>query len=251
MSIIKDLAELIRSTPENIFFTGAGISTKSGIPDYRSPSSGLWTRPEAVKAVDISGFMESPKTFYEVFSGELYEPFAAAKPNIAHKYIAQIESAGKSMGVITQNIDGLHKKAGSRNIYELHGTMSTSSCLSCNTEMKTSIVFDKFMFDKKQPQCPCGGIIKPDITFFGEALPETALNGAFLASEECSLMIVVGSSLSVMPAAMLPKHAKDNGSKLVIINKTETPLDYMADIVINIDIAEVFSELKELWKNPA
>lgn len=248
MNKIKQLSELLLNTDKSIFFTGAGISTESGIPDYRSPGSGLWTRPDAVKAVEISGFLENPKTFYEVFSGELFAPFAKAEPNRGHRFMAKLEQAGKCMGVITQNIDGLHKKAGSENIYELHGTMSSCSCIDCGGIFASSDIFDKFILDNECPECRCGGIIKPDITFFGEALPEEALNGAFQAAAECSVMVVAGSSLSVMPAAMLPKYAKDHGAKLVIINKTETSLDYMADIVINMGIGEVFSELENIWK---
>jgi len=249
MNEINQLAELLANTDKTIFFTGAGISTESGIPDYRSPNSGLWTKPDAVKAVDINSFLENPKIFYEVFSGELYNPFANAKPNIAHKFIAELENLNKSMGVITQNIDGLHKKAGSENIYELHGTMNTCSCMTCGAQILTNSVFDKFLLDKEKPVCGCGGVIKPDIVFFGESLPEATINGAFQASAACSLMVVVGSSLTVMPAAMLPNYAKDHGAKLVIINMTETPLDYMADIVINKGVGEVFGELMTLWKN--
>lgn len=248
MSDVQRLAELIENNPDNLFFTGAGISTESGIPDYRSPGSGLWTKPDAVKVIDIRGFLDDPLLFYKVFSGDLYAPFAHAEPNTAHKYISDLEKAGRSLGVVTQNIDGLHKKAGSRTIYELHGTMYTSACISCGAEFMTDAVFDRFMLEGQTPECSCGGVIKPDIVFFGEALPENALNGAFAACEECSLLIVTGSSLSVMPANMLPRHAKDHGAKLAIINRDETPLDYMADIVINKGIGEVFRELDRIWK---
>jgi len=248
MNNIQTLAELIKNNPENMFFTGAGISTESGIPDYRSKNSGLWERVDASKLIDINGFLENPKLFYEFFSGDLFAPFTHAEPNIAHRYISMLETQGASMGVITQNIDGLHTKAGSETVYELHGTMNSTSCITCGAEFSTNSVFDKFMLDGKTPECACGGVVKPDIVFFGEPLPETVLSNAFMKATECSLMVVVGSSLSVMPANLLPKHASDHGAKLVIINKTETPLDYMADIVINNSIGEVFTELDEIWK---
>lgn len=248
MNDVKRLADLIRQCPENIFFTGAGVSTESGIPDYRSPESGLWNRPEAAKAADIQSFMENPKAFYEVFSGTLYAPFAHAEPNVAHLFMSMLEERGESLGVITQNIDGLHAKAGTRNLFELHGTMSTCSCTACGASFDTAAVFDKFMMDGLQPECACGGIIKPDIIFFGEALPEKALNASLAECAGARLLIVAGSSLTVMPANLLPKYAKDHGAGLVIINKTETPLDYAADIVINKGIGEVFTELYEIWK---
>ena len=248
MDGIKLLAELIRDCPENIFFTGAGISTESGIPDYRSPGSGLWTKPEAARAVEIRGFLENPRAFYEVFSGSLYAPFAHAEPNIAHRYIAMLEASGFSDGVITQNIDGLHKRAGSETVYELHGTMSSSSCVVCGKHYETDQVFDRFLLDGACPECGCGGVIKPDIVFFGETLPEEVLADAFAAAAACRLFIVAGSSLSVMPANLLPRYAKEHGAELVIINKTETPLDYMASTVINKGIGEVFTELDKLWK---
>jgi len=249
MSDIKILAELIAGNPKNIFFTGAGVSTESGIPDYRSAENGLWNRPETQKVTDINGFMENPLLFYRIFSEELYTPFSKALPNKAHKYMAHLEKSGHSLGVITQNIDGLHKMAGSENVYELHGTMSVSSCVSCCRKFSSADVFDKFISDGAEPACDdCGKTIRPDIVFFGESLPEHALSGAFQAAAECTLFIVAGSSLAVMPANMLPRHAKEHGAKLVIINMTETPLDYMADIVINSGTGKVFGELFDIWK---
>jgi len=250
MSDIKLLAELIRYNPKNIFFTGAGISTESGIPDYRSPESGLWNRVASSKLVEIDGFTANPRLFYEVFSETLFTPFNEANPNIAHEYISKLEQIGHTLGVITQNIDGLHIKADSKKVYELHGTMETSSCITCVASYKTSGIFEKFIMDGKTPECACGGTVKPDIVFFGESLPEDTLQRAFELSAACSLFIVAGSSLSVVPANMMPKYAKDNGAKLVIINKAETPLDYIADIVINKRVGEVFTELDRLWKKP-
>lgn len=248
MSNVQKLADLIADNPYNIFFTGAGISTESGIPDYRSPKSGLWERLDASKLIEIDGFMMNPKQFYQVFSGDLFAPFTHAEPNIAHRFISLLEKQKSTKAVITQNIDGLHRKAGSENVMELHGTMSTSSCVSCGAEYSTPAIFDKFMLDGETPECACGSIIKPDIIFFGEALPSDVLQESFELSAGCTLMIVVGSSLAVMPANLLPKYAKDHGAKLVIINQAETPLDYLADIVINKSIGEVFTELNNIWK---
>jgi len=248
MSKIQKLAETLADNPYTIFFTGAGVSTDSGIPDYRSPKSGLWNRVDSSKLIELDGFMKNPKQFYKFFSGDLYAPFAHAEPNIAHKFIAKLEKLNNCKAVITQNIDGLHREAGSKNVMELHGTMSTSSCILCKTSYNTDSIFDKFMLDGLTPVCACGNIIKPDIVFFGESLPEDLLAESFELAAGCTLMVVAGSSLSVMPANLLPKYAKDHGAKLVIINKTETPLDYTADIVINKSIGEVFTELSKIWK---
>ena len=248
MNSVQKLAEMIADNPYNIFFTGAGISTESGIPDYRSPKSGLWERMDADKLIEIDGFLMNPKQFYQVFSGDLFAPFTHAEPNIAHKFISKLEQQKASKAVITQNIDGLHRKAGSENVMELHGTMNTASCVACRAEYDTNAVFDKFMMDGATPECACGGVIKPDIIFFGESLPQEVLAESLELAAGCTLMIVVGSSLAVMPANLLPKYAKDHGAELVIINQTETPLDYIADIVINISIGEVFTELNNIWK---
>ncbi|ADD69579.1 Silent information regulator protein Sir2 [Denitrovibrio acetiphilus DSM 12809] len=248
MDNVRKLARLIADNPYNVFFTGAGASTESGIPDYRSEGSGLWNRIDSSKLISLKGFLENPKGFYEVFSGGLFAPFAHAEPNVAHMFIAMLEEQKASKAVITQNIDGLHRKAGSFNICELHGSMETSSCIICGKSFSTAEVFDKFMLDGATPECTCGNIVKPDIVFFGESLPKDVLEESFELAAGCTLMIVAGSSLEVMPANLLPKYAKDHGALLVIINKTETPLDYTADIVINKGIGEVFTELNNIWK---
>jgi NAD-dependent deacetylase len=232
---IAAAADMIARTRNVVVFTGAGISTESGIPDFRSPG-GIWTRFDP-EDFTIQKFLSSPETRKKQWSilleGGL---FANAEPNRAHLAVAELEKIGRLICVITQNVDNLHKKAGNapETVYELHGNMRWLKCITCDARYPVGDVVDKFRAKEDVPSCErCQGILKPDVVFFGEMLPERTLKDATSHATRCELMIVIGSSLVVYPAAYMPMYAKEAGAKLVIINNTPTAFDDAADVVIH------------------
>jgi len=243
MDKIKQLAELIKNAKKIACLTGAGMSTESGIPDYRS-TSGLYRTLTSEEVFDIDRFNRNPSEFYKVI-GPLYCSIVEAQPNAGHLALAELESKfGKNVSVATQNIDGLHQKAGSSKVFEVHGTMHTLTCRKCGAQ----IVSDDYLPLFKNGEtlyCKCGGVFKPDITFYGESLPEKAFSDAIRAFRCCDLAIVLGTSLVVYPAASLPSQ-KPFSSKLVIINRSETSMDEEADLVINDSIGGVLPKALEL-----
>jgi len=242
---INELRKLLIEAGKIVFFTGAGISTESGIPDFRSPDTGLWSKYSDLDFISIDGFKRNPDKFYQFALGT-FDIIFQAQPNIAHYFIAELEKNGKVSAVITQNIDGLHQKAGSQNVLQLHGDLTHSLCLKCNEKFSTRRMFKIAKDTGKAPVCPqCGGIIKPDVVFFGESLPADTLEKSVEYSKNCDLFIVMGSSLVVMPAALLPGYAKEAGAKVVILNKTPTPYDSLADIVIHDKLSNVVNKLKD------
>jgi len=232
--LVDSFLELLRSAKYVVALTGAGISTPSGIPDFRSPT-GLYSKyPEDI--FDIEYFYRDPKGFYR-FCKEVLLPMAEVKPNLAHLMLAKLENKGILKVTITQNIDGLHQKAGSKSVIELHGSVYEYCCTRCNKRYSISSV--KQMIDSSElPLCGCSGLIRPKIVFFGESLPEKALQDAQEHASRCDLMIVMGSSLVVYPAAQLPFIAKSNGAKVVIVNKGETGFDDLCDIKIEEDLCD-------------
>jgi NAD-dependent deacetylase len=231
---IIQAANLILHAGNVVVFTGAGISTESGIPDFRSPG-GIWTRFDP-EDFTIQKFLSSPETrkkqWQILLEGGL---FVDAKPNRAHLAVAELEEIGKLDCIITQNVDNLHQKAGNspEKIYELHGNMRWLKCMSCDERYPVSDVIEKFRASEEVPGCErCQGILKPDVVFFGELLPEWTLKNATAHASRCDLMIVIGSSLVVYPAAYMPEYAKEGGAKLAIINNTPTSFDDVADVVI-------------------
>ena len=246
MENLKELASLIESSEKIVFFTGAGISTESGIPDFRSPESGLWNDKNMEDFFGIDNFLNKPEEFYELFMRK-FEMFLRAEPNPSHNFITELERKGKVLSVITQNIDGLHQKSGTKNLIELHGNITNAYCLKCNNQIKTKQTFNMIKKGINPPLCPvCNGLIKPDVVFFGENLPAKALDDAVEKSKQGDLFIVMGSSLVVMPAALMPGYAKSAGVKVVILNKMPTPYDSMADIVINEKLGTIIKNIKEL-----
>ncbi|WP_022851473.1 SIR2 family NAD-dependent protein deacylase [Limisalsivibrio acetivorans] len=244
MDSIAELQTLLDESGRIIFFTGAGISTESGIPDYRSPGTGLWRNLGAGEGLGIDDFNENPAAFYETFT-PLYDVFRNAQPNSGHSFMARMQQTGRLKSVITQNIDGLHARAGSVIVRELHGTLETSSCMKCGMSFATKKVFRWVSDGMNPPLCPsCNGVIKPDVVFFGEELPADTIDNAVKDSMECDLFVVAGSSLAVMPAALMPGYAKSAGAAVVIINNMPTPYDTMAQLVIHNPIGEVISELE-------
>ncbi|MEM3927379.1 MAG: NAD-dependent deacylase [Archaeoglobaceae archaeon] len=255
MDLIRRVAEDLVEASYVIAFTGAGISTESGIPDFRGPS-GIWTRdPEAEKrAYEIYGkFLRDPREYWrEALKSPLYSLLEKAEPNPAHKALAELESMGILMCVITQNIDCLHQKAGSRNVIEFHGSVSKLRCVRCGSR------FDKRSFidvieSQLVPECKnCGSALKLDVVHFTEPIPADVYIKSFEEAMKCDLMLVCGTSAVVYPAAELPRVAKRNGAKVIEINLEETPLtfegvsDYIIKGRVGENLPKIVEEVKKL-----
>ena len=244
--LIERAIALLRQARHAVALTGAGISTPSGIPDYRSPKSGLWeTAADMMEVASAYGFRHHPQTFYDWLK-PLLLVIRAAQPNPAHIALAQLESAGKLKGVITQNIDLLHGRAGSANVYEVHGHLREIVCPACHYILPAEPALDAFVETGKIPRCGrCHHIMKPNVVLFGEMLPWNAMKAAQHHARSADLMLVAGSSLEVAPAGDLPLTAVNNGARLIVINYQETHLDHRADVIIRADLAEVLPRLAQ------
>ncbi len=245
-TLIAEAAALLRSAKHAVALTGAGISTPSGIPDFRTPDSGVWSQvPDPMEVASIYAFKRWPQRFYD-WLHPLAERLLEAQPNAAHLALARMEQVGRIKGVITQNIDLLHTKAGSQKVYEVHGHMRQLTCISCFAQFPSEQYMPDFLATGAVPRCPtCGGVLKPDIILYGEMLPIGVLNKAQLQTRICDLMMVVGSSLEVAPAGDFPLLAKQTGAKVIIINLQETYFDDIADVVIHADVLDVLPRLAE------
>ncbi|MBH63666.1 MAG: NAD-dependent deacetylase [Alphaproteobacteria bacterium] len=237
------LRELVHGARRIVVFTGAGISTESGIPDFRSPG-GLWTLN---KPIDFSDFIVSEEMRRENWRRkiEVDKTMKIAEPNRGHLAVAALVSRGIASAVITQNVDGLHQKSGvpDEQVIELHGNSTYATCLDCNTRYELEAIKSAFEIDETLPTCTfCGGIIKQATISFGQAMPVEAMQRAQEATLDCDLFLTIGSSLVVYPAAGFPVLAKDNGSTLVILNRDATDLDTFADLVINDEIGPTLSD---------
>ena len=244
---IKRAAELIRISSKIVVFTGAGVSTESGIPDFRSPG-GIWSR---YQPVDFGEFLASKEARerYWIRSRETYPALAQAQPNAAHKAIVELERMGKLDCVITQNIDGLHQKAGNspEKVIELHGNTHWVECLNCNHWSPRSQWQQVLESGVTVPDCPdCGGILKVHTVSFGQPMPERETRQAMKHSKQCDLFIVVGSSLVVYPAAQMPADAVNAGARLVIVNLTPTYIDDYADALIRDKAGPALTKIIEL-----
>jgi len=238
MEKIDRLQKIIDESKSIVFFSGAGISTLSGIKDFRS-KDGLYNikykyPPELI--LSSSFFYEKTKEFYEFYKDKLNA--LNVKPNIVHKYFYELEKKGKLKSIITQNIDGLHTKAGNKKVYELHGTIYKNHCIKCGKFYDANYVFNS----KDIPICTCGGTIKPDVVLYGESLPEYDYNNAIYDITHSDTLIIAGSSLTVYPACGMINLF--NGKNLVIINRDKTDFDNIATLVINDDLKKVFEKLK-------
>ncbi len=242
---INKAADLISRTNKVVVFTGAGISTESGIPDFRGPG-GLWTRYDP-DDFTISNFLQSDRTRKKLWQGMLDGGLMdEATPNAAHLALVELEKMGKLVSLVTQNVDNLHQKAGNNPalIRELHGNMQMLICLNCKRRYPVNIIRDKFADSENVPACEsCMGILKPDVVFFGEALPQDILSQAMMEANQCEVMLVIGSSLVVYPAAYVPVQAKQAGAKLIIVNKGPTEQDHLADIRIDAPAGEVMIKM--------
>lgn len=226
------LKKIIDESDNIVFFGGAGVSVPSGIPDFRS-SNGLYSKnPEYLLSIDY--FNEDKEGFSEFYKKNLV--YLDAKPNKAHMFLTKLEKIGKLKAVITQNIDNLHQLAGTKNVIELHGSLYRQYCIKCK---KKYTIYD-VMKDKGISRCSCGGVIRPDITLYGEMLDYTSSSRAIKYIQNADVLIVAGTSLSVYPAAGYIRYF--NGRKLVLINMTKTNMDYIADLVIYDDIEKVLGE---------
>ena len=241
---IQQFADMILSTDKIVAFTGAGISAESGIPTFRG-EDGVWKKYDPEKVASINSFYENPANYWE-FAREFESKFLDVKPSPAHLAIGQLERMGRLLGVITQNVDGLHQKAGNTNVVELHGNTSVVKCLDCGKEYRREDVF-QMLNDAIPPVCECGSVyLKPDAIFFGEPLPQKALNQAIELAGKCDLMIVVGSSLVVYPAAEIPLIAKRSGASMVLINLDATPYDDIFDLRFYSRASDVLPDVVEM-----
>jgi NAD-dependent deacetylase len=238
---ITELKKIISTSDKIVAFTGAGFSADSGISTFRG-AGGLWSKYDPSIYADINLFMQDPTYYWNFFKDERYPVIKKAKPNEGHYALVELEKRGKIYRVITQNIDGLHQVAGQSDVIELHGNTRKINCLNCE---KTYTLDETYELLQRElpPRCTCGGVLKTGTVLFGEPLPQYALDMATIASKNCGMFLVLGSSLVVYPAASMPRIAKKSGAKLVIINIDPTPLDSIADIVINDNAAQVLSEL--------
>jgi len=242
---IEFAAELFCRSERAVVLTGAGLSTASGIPDFRSEGSGLWSREEPLETASLHTFRTHPEKFYQWFRPLASQIFEAA-PNAAHLALAGLEKAGCVRSVITQNIDMLHQKAGTGHVIELHGTLQTLSCTQCFQQVESKPYLKPFVEKGEIPHCPhCGAVLKPDVILFGEQLPQKAWFEAQRESRACDLMLVAGSSLEVMPAAGLPMQALDHGAHLVIINNSATYINVRADVIIQEDVTDIIPAIVE------
>ncbi|MHA1831577.1 MAG: SIR2 family NAD-dependent protein deacylase [Candidatus Helarchaeota archaeon] len=246
------LAELIIKSKYTVVLTGAGISTESGIPDFRSPGTGLWESVDPIEFGSIEGFQSNQGNFFEL-AKKLAPVIFSAKPNKGHKALAKLEKMGFIKAIITQNIDGLHQRAHSKNVIEVHGNLRDCYCMNCKRKFDIWVLAEKF-FEKGEliPKCDvCGGTLRPDVVMFGELLPEKAVNEAFKHAEKCDLLIVVGSSLVVSPINFLPSKALMHDAKLVIINwglAADTHFDSRATLIIRGKAGDILPRVLEKVK---
>lgn len=239
---IQQAAEMISKSASTVALTGAGVSTKSGIPDFRGPD-GLWTKVDPAKFASVNGFLSDPKGWWEM-ALEMAPTVINAKPNPSHTMLAKLEKMGLLDCLVTQNVDGLHQKAGSKNVLEVHGSLFSATCTVCQIQVDRKYL-EKAMKKRQIPaMCPtCGGLLKLDTVFFGEALPQKTLGAAVEAARNCQLLLAVGSYLVVYPVATLPTIATQSGAKFIIINQEPTPLDQMADLVFHAEAGETLTQI--------
>lgn len=237
MKNLETLRTWVRESKRIVFFGGAGVSTESGIPDFRSVD-GLYSQkfdypPETI--ISHSFYLQDPSYFFR-FYREKMMPLGFA-PNITHQKLAQWEQEGKLLGVVTQNIDGLHQKAGSKAVYELHGSILRNYCVKCGKFYNADFVKSH----PDIPRCQCGGIVKPDVVLYEESLDGNTIEGAIRAIQSADLLIVAGTSLTVYPAAGLVNYYR--GNRMVLINRDATPYDHQADLVFHQSLGEIFEKL--------
>jgi len=236
-SRLAEARALIRSSRRILAFTGAGVSTPSGIPDFRSPG-GVWSRFQPVTIQEFMASDEGRRRYWEM-RRLMWPDFVRARPNVVHEALARLEGDGRLLGVVTQNIDGLHQLGGCRKVVELHGTNRRVECMSCHHEADMAAV-QATLLQGEVPSCAvCGGWLKAATISFGQALRPEVLREAFGLAASCDLLLALGSSLVVYPAAALPEAARDAGAKVILVNRDATPLDHIAQVRIHGPLEEV------------
>lgn len=241
---IIQAAKLLQEAARAYAFTGAGVSTESGIPDFRSPGTGLWSNPELLALATRDAFYQDPARFYAVFLPQWLR-YREAEPNPAHKALAELEAMGLIAGVITQNIDGLHRKAGSRVVWEVHGHLRHLVCAACGAEAPFAVAAAALEEGTLPPRCDCGGLLRPNVVLFGEAMAPDFGKALQALRAGCDLLLVVGSSLTVYPAASLVELAE----QVVIVNRDPTPYDYRAAVVLRGNAGEILPALVAAVRN--
>jgi NAD-dependent deacetylase len=240
---IRTLAALVRDRQPCVVLTGAGISTESGIPDFRSPT-GIWAQYDPMEYATIGAFRRDPVKVWEFYALR-FEMLTHAEPNVGHRALAALEERDLVKAVVTQNIDGLHARAGSREVVEVHGSIRTASCLECGERVPLEFVVAS-LHDAPAPSCPrCTAILKPDVVLFGELLPGDAIDRAIEHARQAGLLLVVGSSLEVYPVAGLPEETVSAGGEVAIVNRGATPFDGLASIKIDGAAGETLVALTE------
>jgi NAD-dependent deacetylase len=240
-SSVSRLAGLLRSADRVLALTGAGVSVPSGIPDFRSPGTGLWADVDPMEVAHIEVFRRDPERFWH-FYGHRFATLRDKRPNGAHRALAELERRGALEAVVTQNIDGLHRAAGTRELIEVHGTIATSSCLACGRRYGLDDVRERLAAAADGvPRCDCGAALKPDVVLFGELLPEAALARASALAADADVLLCVGSSLEVFPVAQLPRITLAAGGAVALVTKGPTPYDREAAVKLD---GDVVSELE-------
>ena len=242
-TLITQTSGLIRQAKCVVALTGAGVSTPSGIPDFRSQGSGLWTKYLPMEVASLSTFRTNPELFY-TWLHPLASHMLLAKPNAAHHALADLEHEGFLQTIITQNIDALHRRGGAQHVLEIHGTLNTLTCVGCFRQYASDGIIEDYIDNMTIPRCRvCNAILKPDVILYEEQLPMRIWLQAEEACKTCDLMLVAGTSLEVMPSARLPVDALEHGAKLVIINHTPTYVDVRADVILRGDVAQILPQL--------
>lgn len=238
-------ADLLRSSEFAVALTGAGVSTPSGIPDFRSTKSGLWQRHDPMEVASLASFRYRPERFF-AWVRPLAKDILEAEPNAAHRALARLEEQAYLQGVITQNIDDLHRRAGSENVFEIHGHLRLATCVRCYRRFPSAQLLASFADTGEIPRCEaCDGILKPEVVLFGEQLPYLVVQDAKSLIKRCDLILVAGSSLEVTPAAVFPVQALNAGARMIIINREPTYLDERADFLFRGDVEQVLPALAQ------
>lgn len=245
MQGVDELGRLLRERQPCVALTGAGVSTESGIPDFRSPS-GIWATVDPSEYASLSAFRSDPERVWSLYRLRM-EMLAAAEPNRAHRALAELEARGLVQAVITQNIDCLHERAGSHDVVEVHGSIRSSSCPRCRASHTLADVLALLRESDQAPRCvACYAVLKPDVVFFEEMLPVAAIDRAYELARGAGLLLVVGTSLEVHPVAALPDETRSGGGAVAIVNRGPTAYDRRADILIDAAAGDVLSALVDL-----